>query len=109
MKTPLFKAIKGVMQSAGQWLTETPERALDDAYDAALRIRAIENEHFNGQRISPESAGHSDSVQAYFQAELNKNLSGTERLCLQLMRGHDLYSRAAFKMFSDNAGFDIGP
>jgi hypothetical protein len=75
MKTPLFKAIKGVMQSAGQWLTETPERALDDAYDAALRIRAIENEHFNGQRISPESAGHSDSVQAYFQAELNKNLN----------------------------------
>ncbi|MBW4493321.1 MAG: proton extrusion protein PcxA [Oscillatoria princeps RMCB-10] len=75
MKTPLFKAIKGVMQSAGQWLTETPERALDDAYDAALRIRAIENEHFNGQKVSPESASHSDSVQAYFQAELNKNLN----------------------------------
>jgi hypothetical protein len=75
MKTPLFKAIKGVMQSAGQWLTETPERALDDAYDAALRIRAIENEHFNGKKISPESASHSDSVHAYFQADLNKNLT----------------------------------
>ncbi len=75
MKTPLFKAIKGVMQSAGQWLTETPERALDDAYDAALRIRAIENDHFNGQKISPESALHSDSVLAYFQADLNKNLT----------------------------------
>ncbi|HIK29526.1 MAG: proton extrusion protein PcxA [Oscillatoriaceae bacterium SKW80] len=74
MRIPNFN-IKGYLQSAGQWLLETPERALDEAYQAARAIAAIENEHFNGQKISAESANYSENVLAYFQSELTKYLN----------------------------------
>jgi len=48
--------------------------ALDEAYKAALVIKAMEDEHFNGNKIAPESASYGDSVMAYFQSELKKQL-----------------------------------
>ncbi len=57
-----------------QWYLQTPERSLDEAYQAALLIKAIEDEHFNGKKISAESASYGDSVMAYFEAELKKHL-----------------------------------
>lgn len=74
MRIPNFN-IKGYLQSASQWLLETPERALDEAYQAAKAIAALENEHFNGQKISAESANYSENVLAYFQSELTKYLN----------------------------------
>jgi len=44
----------------------TPERSLDEAYKAALVIKAIEDEHFNGNKIAPESANYGDSVISLF-------------------------------------------
>jgi len=46
---------------------------LDQAYDAAVAIRKIENEHFGGNKISLE-ANYGDTVSAYFQSELKKYL-----------------------------------
>ena len=57
-----------------QWYLQTPERSLDQAYQAALLIKAIEDEHFNGKKISAESVRYGDSVMAYFEAELKKHL-----------------------------------
>lgn len=57
-----------------QWFRDTPERALDQAYDAALKIRALELEHFKGEKIASESAEYSDRVVAYFNSELKKYL-----------------------------------
>ncbi len=74
MRIPNFN-IKGYLRTAGQWISETPERSLDEAYQAALAIAAIENEHFNGQKISAESANYSENVLAYFQGELTKYLN----------------------------------
>ncbi|NJL99940.1 MAG: proton extrusion protein PcxA [Synechococcaceae cyanobacterium RM1_1_27] len=56
-----------------RWWMETPLRALERAYEAALKIKAIENEHFNGDPIGPEG-GHSDSVFRYFLAQLRRQL-----------------------------------
>ncbi|NJM47183.1 MAG: proton extrusion protein PcxA [Alkalinema sp. RU_4_3] len=52
----------------------TPERAIEDAYGAALAIRAIEEEHFQGQPISSQYGQYSTNTMAYFQGELRKYL-----------------------------------
>lgn len=62
-----------------QWWLDTPDRALDQAYRAALTIKAIEDEHFNGQQVSRQSQEYSDSVFAYFQAEIENNLRTIKR------------------------------
>jgi len=66
--------LKSLFQSVNRWLSDTPERALDQAYKAALMIKAIEDEHFNGKKISAKSTAHSNSVLSYFEADLNKYL-----------------------------------
>ena len=70
----LTEKISSYLRSAQQWYLATPERSLDEAYKAALMIKAIEDEHFNGKKIAPASANYGDSVMAYFQAELKKQL-----------------------------------
>lgn len=69
MQTPSF------LRKAQQWLSKTPERALDQAYEAAQMIDAIEKEYFNGKPISPKSGNYGESALAYFQGELKKYLN----------------------------------
>ena len=57
-----------------QWYRETPERALEQAYEAALAIKAIENEHFGGQPIADRSGDYGHSTLSYFKSELQKYL-----------------------------------
>ncbi len=84
------KRFKGYLSAARQWFFRTPERALDQAYDAALMIKAIEDEHFDGQPITPRAKSHGDNVDAYFQAELRKCLS-TARVRLAEFRASRLF------------------
>jgi hypothetical protein len=58
-----------------RWLAATPERSLDLAYRAAIKIKAIEDEHFNGQIVSGASAGYSESVIRVFRSDVNNYLS----------------------------------
>jgi len=53
----------------------TPERALDQAYEAAQMIVAIEREYFDGNPISPRYGNYGDSAMTYFQGELKKYLN----------------------------------
>lgn len=66
------------LQNARRWYEGTPERALDQAYDAALMIKAIEDEHFGGNPISNRSGQYSENTFAFFQAELKKYLKIAE-------------------------------
>lgn len=59
--------------AANRWYLETPERSLDEAYKAALAIKAIEDEYFNGKRIA-SGGTHGDSTMSYFYLELKKYL-----------------------------------
>ncbi|AFZ21433.1 proton extrusion protein PcxA [Allocoleopsis franciscana] len=67
-------SFQSIFRTANQWFFGTPERALDQAYRAALMIKAIEDEHFNGKKISACSGNYSDSVISYFEADLKKYL-----------------------------------
>lgn len=73
-KPNFFHKIYSYLLSSQKWYLDTPQRSLDEAYKAALLIKAIEDEHFNGKKISPESVNYGDSVMVYFQAELKKQL-----------------------------------
>jgi hypothetical protein len=62
-------------QFSYQWLVKTPERALEKAYNAAVKIKLIEDEYFQGQRISESSPLYSRSVTDCFITDLNKYLN----------------------------------
>ena len=74
MNTSPWNRIVKYLYSLHQWYRETPERALEQAYDAALAIKAIEDEHFGGQRISERSGDYGHSTLSYFKSELQKYL-----------------------------------
>lgn len=61
------------IKRAKQWYLTTPERALQQAYEAALKIREIEVKHFDGQPISPLNLPLGE-VSRYFEAELKQLL-----------------------------------
>jgi hypothetical protein len=62
-------------RQVNQWFFRTADRALDEAYKAALKIKAIEDEHFGGQQISFSPYATSSSITTYFQADLKKYLN----------------------------------
>ncbi len=62
-------------QQVNEWFFRTADRALDEAYKAALKIKAIEDEHFGGQKISFPSNSPNNSITTYFQADLTKYLN----------------------------------
>lgn len=77
----MYKPIKSLFQKLQQnwpfgnkWFLNTPQRALVRAYEAALRIRDIEDKHFHGNKISYESTEYTANVLSYWQAQLEKNL-----------------------------------
>lgn len=67
-------SLQSLLRSANQWFFTTPERALDQAYNAALKIKAIEDEHFHGKKICSESDEHCDNVVSYFETDLKQYL-----------------------------------
>lgn len=101
--------IKSIFRSANQWFSNTPERALDQAYRAALMIKAIEDEHFNGQKISLSSRMHSDSVVSYFEADLKKYLTTIKirlaefRSCRSIFLNSEANQRGTYRIDTNNA------
>ena len=74
MQTTIWTKLKQSLYAAKEWYEQTPERALDQAYAAALMIQAIENEHFDGQPISTVTDKYGANSNAVFQEELRKCL-----------------------------------
>ncbi len=62
-------------RKANQWFYRTADRALDEAYKAALKIKAIEDEHFGGEKIELLPGYTGNQVATYFQTDLNKYLN----------------------------------
>ena len=52
-----------------------PEQALKEAYQAALTIKSIEEEHFHGGRIPIESADNNPHFPAFLREKIAKNLT----------------------------------
>lgn len=64
-----------VFKSSNQWLHKTPERALEQAYKAALAIKTIEDQHFGGQKVSEDAPQYTPSVLECFIKDVEKHLN----------------------------------
>lgn len=82
----------GLFGKLRQWFTKTPERALDQAYEAALKIRQLEDRHFNGNPVSQSAGGYSRSSYRLLQKDLKKYLSIIKRRMAEFRASSSVYS-----------------
>ena len=61
------------LQNIFDWVKNTPERAVDDAFESAVKIKTIEEENFNGNKIANDGS-FSRSVFSVFEIQLQKYL-----------------------------------
>jgi hypothetical protein len=73
-KKSLFQKLQQNWRFVSKWFLNTPQRSLLIAYEAALKIRDIEDKHFKGNKISSESTEYTANVLSYWQSELDKKL-----------------------------------
>jgi CemA family len=71
--TSFGQKIYSFLVSLYKWYLRTQERSLDEAYNAALHIKSVEDEHFGGNKINIDSSEYS-TVSDYFEADLRKHL-----------------------------------
>jgi hypothetical protein len=71
----ISQKIKESWRLFDQWFSNTPERAILEAYEAAQAIQRIEVEQFGGKKITHESGNFSENVMAFWQGNLNRNLA----------------------------------
>jgi hypothetical protein len=100
---------------ARQWYRDTPERALEQAYEAALAIKAMEEEHFGGQRVSDRSGEYGHSTLSFFKSELRKYLKIVETRMVEFKASRsflELPERVAAKSqnghLADNNSHQLG-
>jgi CemA family len=74
MRNSFLASVRGYLRGANRWLLRTPERSLNEAYEAAQMIKGLEDAHFGGNRVAFETGNYSRSAQDYFEAELKKYL-----------------------------------
>lgn len=70
----------------------SPEASLNQAYKAALIIKSIEDEYFDGHKISAESGNYSNSAMLLLQAELEKNINIAKKKLAQLKASQSFIS-----------------
>jgi hypothetical protein len=87
--------LPNLISGGTRWLADTPERALDAAYGAAIKIKAIEDDHFQGQKVAAESSDYSDSAIAFFRADVDNYLNQIK------LRLAEFRVSRAFSIFSD--------
>lgn len=92
MQPSVFTRLLNSLHAANEWYLKTPERSLDQAYQAVQNIKALENAHFNGNKIAPNST-YSRSAYALIESELKGYLK-TARMRLTEFR----YSRSMLRL-----------
>ncbi len=91
--------------AAYRWYLQTPERSLDAAYQAALKIKDIEDQHFNGNKIDRNLALYSSTVMDYFEWDLKKLLKNA-RMRLTEFKSSRWFSNESNQKAADKVGID---
>ncbi|ESA32276.1 envelope membrane protein [Leptolyngbya sp. Heron Island J] len=66
--------LRAFFRNPGQWLFNSPDQSLEQAYEAALAIKKLEDDYFDGQSICPENSEYGDSAYRYIQGEVERNI-----------------------------------
>ncbi len=81
-----------VLRSTKRWISNNSENALEEAYQRALAIKKIEDEHFQGQKISRTNCNYGETVWSYFQGQLQSNLNAIKLRVGQFKTNKSIYS-----------------
>lgn len=73
MNRSVWARLRQSLNAAEQWYRRTPERSLNEAYEAAQSIKRLEDQHFDGQTIDVYSQGNG-AVSAYLRTQINQHL-----------------------------------
>lgn len=73
MNRSVWAKLKQSLAAAEQWYRRTPERALNDAYEAAQAIKRLEDQYSSGTTIDLYAQGEG-AVSAYLQTQISKHL-----------------------------------
>ena len=90
-----------------QWFSRTPERALDQAYEAALKIRQIEDNYFDGNPISEANGRYSPSAYSLLQKDRKKYLSIIKRRMMEFRASRDTLPVTDSPQLSDPLPDDV--
>ncbi len=63
-----------IVRNSKKWLFESSAQTLESAYQAALKIKQIEDKHFQGKKIAIQNTEYGETQFSYFKNELNSNL-----------------------------------
>lgn len=96
-----WQKFKSSFRFLNRWFWQTPDRALDDAYEAVLKIQAIEEEYFGGQKIVIDSQQYNNTVQSYFKRELANNLN-TARIRLSEFNTSRLFVNSSSRKLANS-------
>ena len=106
MRIPIFsQKIYNSLLSAYRWYLLTPERSLEAAYQAALHIKSIEDDFFNGNKIDLNSTIYSNSVMDYFESDLRQKLK-TVRMRLTEFRASRFFSNESHTRAAQKTGIE---
>lgn len=106
MKNSVFsQKIYSFLLNAYRWYLLTPERSLEEAYQSALKIKEIEDKHFNSNKISRNDAMYSSSVMDYFQADLRKLLKNI-RMRLTEFKASRWFSNESKQKAAEKVGIE---
>lgn len=86
-------------------LTRSAENALESAYQAALKIKNLEIDHFQGKKISLKNGNHNQRVFTYFQGELKSNLKIIDLKLTQFKTSQ--YFNNLFSNNKENYNYDV--
>ncbi|ALF55522.1 proton extrusion protein PcxA [Nostoc piscinale CENA21] len=97
--------IYSYLLAAYRWYLLTPQRSLEEAYQAALQIKSIEDEHFNGKKIDADSSNYSSSMMDYFELDLKKQLK-VARMRLTEFRASRWFSNESHQKAARKTGIE---
>lgn len=84
MTSPFSKKPERPFSKFTDRLFGTPEQVLEEAYDAALRIKAVEDEYFGGGRISAQAANQGIHIPSFLWADLETDLGTLQQKMQEL-------------------------
>lgn len=79
-----------------QWLFKPPQQSLDEAYEAALKIRQLENTHFNGNPVTDNYGDLSRSSYQLLKRDLTKYLRIIDRRMTALKADGSIFENTQF-------------
>ncbi|MBW4487914.1 MAG: proton extrusion protein PcxA [Trichocoleus desertorum ATA4-8-CV12] len=100
------KTLWDPVQTAYQWFTKTPERALEQAYQAVLNIQAIERQYFDGNDIDLTLTRHPTNVMACLRTDLDRYLNTAKLRVAEFKLSRAMLGRTDYALLEKLAVID---